>query len=49
MLGQMGRVKYYLGLWLAVTIALSHHHVPVVSGLLMAQYSGCFIAGATST
>ena len=46
-LGQIGRIKYYLGIWLALTIGLFDHHVPVVSGLLIAHIAGCFIAGAT--
>ena len=46
-LGQMGRVKYCLGIWLALAIGLLNHHLPLVSGLLIAQYAGCFIAGAT--
>ena len=46
-LGQMGRVKYYLGIWLALAIGLLNHHVPVLSGLLITHFAGCFIAGAT--
>ena len=46
-LGQMGRVKYCLGIWLALAIGLLNHHLPLVSGLLIGEYAGCFIAGAT--
>jgi peptidoglycan/LPS O-acetylase OafA/YrhL len=45
--GQIGRVKHYLGLWLALTLWLLHHHMPVLGGLLIAQHAGCFIGGAT--
>lgn len=45
--GQLRNVKHYLGLWLALTLWFLDHRVPVLSGLLIAPYAGCFIAGAT--
>ena len=45
--GQVRHVKVYLGAWLAAALWLSVHHHRALGGLLIPEYAGYFIAGAT--
>lgn len=46
LLGQMHRVKYFLGLWLFLTIITSTWHIKYVHFFLIPDYAAYFIAGA---